>query len=130
MSKCLNCNKPISKRNSKFCSNKCQRIYENSQWIERWKLGLETGLRGKYNISKTLRDYIFKKYNSRCARCGWTGYNPFTKRFPLEIEHIDGNFRNNSEDNLILLCPNCHSLTSTYKGANKGFGRKARKKYN
>lgn len=30
---------------------------------------------------------------------------------PLEIEHIDGNALNNKEDNLILLCPNCHSLT-------------------
>ena len=25
-----------------------------------------------------------------------------------------------------LLCPNCHSLTSTYKGANKGNGRVGR----
>jgi predicted HNH restriction endonuclease len=47
----------------------------------------------------------------------------------LEIEHIDGNFENNAEENLELLCPNCHSLTSTYKGANKGSGRKERKKY-
>lgn len=26
--------------------------------------------------------------------------------------------------------PNCHSLTSTYKGANLNHGRKQRKKYN
>ncbi len=31
--------------------------------------------------------------------------------------------------NLTLLCPNCHSLTKTYKGANKGGGRTYRKKY-
>ena len=31
--------------------------------------------------------------------------------------------------NLIALCPNCHYLTATYKGANKGYGRKIRKKY-
>lgn len=49
--------------------------------------------------------------------------------FPLEVEHIDGNFENNSEENLTLLCPNCYSLTPTYKGANKGNGRKERKKY-
>ena len=40
-----------------------------------------------------------------------------------------GNFENNSETNLTLLCPNCHSLTPTYKGANKGNGRKDLKKY-
>ena len=31
--------------------------------------------------------------------------------------------------NLELLCPNCHSLTATYKAANMGSGRKDRKKY-
>ena len=54
--------------------------------------------------------------------------NPYTNISPLEIEHIDGNYLNNLESNLILLCPNCHSLTATYKGANKN-GRKSRKKY-
>ena len=47
----------------------------------------------------------------------------------MEVEHIDGNYKNNNEDNLILLCPNCHSLTSTYKGANLNHGRKIRSKY-
>lgn len=55
--------------------------------------------------------------------------NPYSGTIPLEIDHIDGDYTNNSEDNLQLLCPNCHSLTSTYKGANKGQGRKDRKKY-
>jgi len=40
-----------------------------------------------------------------------------------------GNYQNNKEENLILSCPNCHSLTSTYKGANKNFGREDRRKY-
>lgn len=53
--------------------------------------------------------------------------NIYTNNIPLEIEHIDGNYLNNKEENLILICPNCHSLTSTYKGANIRFGRKERK---
>lgn len=44
--------------------------------------------------------------------------NKFTNIIPLEVEHMDGNYKNNEENNLILLCPNCHSLTATYKGAN------------
>ena len=44
-------------------------------------------------------------------------------------EHIDGNYMNNKEENLILLCPSCHSLTQTYKGANRNHGRQGRKKY-
>ena len=40
-----------------------------------------------------------------------------------DIDHIDGNSENNSENNLRLICPNCHSLTATYRGANRGHGR-------
>ena len=76
-----------------------------------------------------IRRYLFKKYNNKCSKCGWGEINPFSKTIPLEIEHIDGNYANNLESNLILLCPNCHSLTSTYKGANRGRGRKERSKY-
>ena len=69
------------------------------------------------------------KYNNKCSRCGWGEINPYTNNIPLEVEHIDGNFMNNNEENLTLLCPNCHSLTSTYKGANAEKGRQARHKY-
>ena len=95
----------------------------------RWKNGEETGIRGKYGISVHLRKYLLDKYEHKCARCGWSKINPFTHTLPLEIEHIDGDYTNNTEDNLILLCPNCHSLTATYKGANKGNGRKDCKQY-
>lgn len=33
----------------------------------------------------------------------------------LEIDHIDGNYLNNSISNLRFMCPNCHSQTPTYK---------------
>ena len=38
------------------------------------------------------------------------------------MEHIDENYAN-KEENLILLCPSCHSLTPTYGARNKGKGR-------
>ena len=86
-------------------------------------------MKGKYQISNYVRRYLYQKYEGKCAKCGWNEINPFSNIVPLEIEHIDGNYLNNSESNLTLLCPNCHSLTATYKGANKGNGRKERKKY-
>ena len=85
-------------------------------------------MKGKYQVSNYVRKYLYEKYDSKCALCGWNKKNNYTNIIPLEIEHKDGNYLNNSEENLILLCPNCHSLTSTYKGANKN-GRKSRKKY-
>lgn len=125
---CLNCNQKINNKN-KFCSNKCQKEYEYKNYIERWKNNQETGLRGEYQISMHIKTYLFKKYNNKCARCGWGEVNKYTNNIPVEVEHIDGNYQNNKEENLILLCPNCHSLTETYKGANLNHGRKQRKKY-
>ena len=127
--KCINCNKEIKSRN-KYCFIKCQKEYEYNVYIHKWKNGEIDGMRGNYQISMYLKTYLLRKYNNRCARCGWGEVNKYTGNIPLEIEHIDGNYRNNAENNLIILCPNCHSLTSTYKGANLNNGRKERRKYN
>lgn len=126
---CINYNKPINKR-SKYCSNKCQKEYQYKTYINKWKNNQSNGMRGEYQISSYIKTYLFNKYNNKCARCGWGEINKYTNKIPLEIEHIDGNYKNNKEENLILLCPNCHSLTSTYKGANLNKGRKSRNKYN
>ena len=126
---CLSCSKELYIKNKKFCDAKCQNDYKYKEWVIRWKKGLETGTKGEYGISGYLKRYLFNKHNSKCSKCGWGETNPTSNTIPLEVEHIDGNFENNLEENLTLLCPNCHSLTPTYKGANKGNGRKERKKY-
>ena len=78
------------------------------------------------SISAYLRRYIHEKFADKCSRCGWHEIHPVTNRVPLEVEHIDGNSDNNKEENLTLLCPNCHSLTLFYRGLNRGKGRKWR----
>lgn len=128
---CLFCKKPLPTKtytDNLYCSRECVYNHEYTNYILRWKQGLENGLRGSYQTSKFIHRYIFEKFNSKCSKCGWCEINPYTNRIPLELEHIDGNYLNNKEENLDLLCPNCHSLTSTYKGANKGNGRQGRNK--
>ncbi|MFE9772928.1 HNH endonuclease signature motif containing protein [Streptomyces sp. NPDC005931] len=59
-----------------------------------------------------------------CAMCGirpvWLGHP-----LPLEVDHIDGNWRNNRIENLRLLCPNCHSTTDKYRGRGKRLTERA-----
>lgn len=124
---CLNCNKELVKGQTKYCSIQCQTDYEFNQYIQRWKAKEETGLSGAYQLSKRVRRYMFQKANYQCEKCGWHEINPFTNLSPLEIHHKDGNYENSYEDNLIVLCPNCHSLTDNYKA--RGKGRTDREKY-
>ena len=125
---CLNCGKLLNNRQTKYCSNICETDYQYKQYINRWKSGEETGLSGEYSISQHIRRYLMNKYSCKCQLCGWGEVNQYTNTTPLEIHHIAGNYKNNNEDNLQLLCPNCHSLTETYKSHNKN-GRKQRAKY-
>ena len=108
---------------NKFCSHKCHQEYKYKNFIEKWKKGYDKGVIGKCGVSKYIRLYLFEKHNNKCEICGWGKENPITHKIPLQIHHIDGDCTNNSEDNLQLLCPNCHSLTDTFGSLNKNSKR-------
>jgi hypothetical protein len=77
-------------------------------------------------MNKQIRRFLIEKADERCQRCGWAERHAKTGRVPLEIEHIDGDWQNASESNLTVLCPNCHALTPTFRGMNRGRGRPGR----
>jgi hypothetical protein len=125
MNSCLHCNSDLKNQKSVYCSNRCQKDFEYEDYVRSWLDGRVSGKRGIHtsNFSGHVVRYINEKYSHECARCHWSEVNLATGRSPLEIDHIDGNPENSNESNLILLCPNCHSLTLTYKNLNNGNGR-------
>jgi len=92
----------IERRNVKIRALRLKR-YQESAFDE---LGMENR-----------RRRVFEEQSYRCNRCSidnWLG-----EVLSLELEHKDGNNKNNKRENLEGLCPNCHSLTPTWRGRNK-----------
>ena len=112
--KCLNCNTILIGKAKKYCNTSCQMDYNMHQSIK-----------NNNASSTTIKRFLIKEYGNKCWTCNITEWN--NKSIVMELEHIDGNSENNDLKNLSLICPNCHSQTPTYKGANKGNGRHYRR---
>lgn len=66
-----------------------------------------------YRISgSTLKKALLKNRPYKCEKCSRTDWDGVP--IPLQVHHIDGNNTNNSDDNLSLLCANCHALTPNF----------------
>lgn len=72
------------------------------------------------HVWSTIKERLFQEREYRCECCGITKWNG--KEIKLQVHHIDGNHNNNTRENLMILCPNCHSQTDkwTYKKNQNG----------
>jgi len=66
--------------------------------------------------SPSRKRFLIKERGHRCECCSLTKW--LGKKIPLELHHKDGNKKNNTKKNILLVCPNCHTFTDTYKGKN------------
>lgn len=64
-------------------------------------------VRSKSGYKQAPRIRPYRKYvASQCSRCGFVPED----MIQLEVDHIDGNHKNNDPFNLQTLCANCHRL--------------------
>lgn len=101
----------------KFCSRRCDRDY-------RWKEKIAKIEAGDVQTRTTLRKFLTERDGYKCSRCARTVWEG--EPIPLSLDHVDGNATNNHPENLRLLCHNCHALTPTFAGKNRGNGRQSR----
>lgn len=67
----------------------------------------------EYTQGSSLKKHLIKLRGHKCEICTlskWRG-----RKIKLELHHIDADRTNNDANNLQLLCPNCHSLTKSWK---------------
>lgn len=108
--KCIDCGTNVTKK-----SVRCRSCHHKQRKITDVELVKCDGRRRRLLISQN------GAICEVCKNTKWMGID-----IPLELDHIDGDHRNNSKSNLRIICPNCHAQTPTYKGKNKGRGRPLR----
>lgn len=75
---------------------------------------------------KFLKEILNQEQSEKCQECGikseWNN-----KKLNLELDHINGNNKDNSRTNIRLLCPNCHSQQVTSYISKKVLNKKLQK---
>lgn len=124
---CLCCNSEFHAEYSsqgKYCSVKCQKEFQYEEYIKSWLRGEIDGCVGKtLQLSNHIKKYLRNVRGTSCSICGWDEKHPDDGAILTEFDHVDGDASNNSENNLRILCPNCHSKTSNFRARNKNSKR-------
>jgi hypothetical protein len=121
---CEVCGQPTADKRQRCCSRACFEEVRYAENIQRWLNGEIPG--GDWRgVSNYVRRWLIEQRGEQCWKCGWSETNPHTGKIPLQVHH-KGDPTIHHPKTLELLCPNCHSLTESFGGANRGNGRKER----
>ena len=100
--KCILCGQEGLKMRGKYC-HPCD-YKRNKEWFDKRHKARKDSV---YYIGKTQYKYYTKArkfYGDICADCGWNKYPEV-----LQVHHINKNRKDNSIENLVVLCPTCHN---------------------
>ena len=70
---------------------------------------------GSRLLRRLMKEGLKEPSCEECQRARWRG-----QPIPLHLDHINGDPTDNRLENVRALCPNCHALTPTYCGRNRG----------
>lgn len=90
-------------------------ISDDSKDNMKWNKGNNSAV-FEYGGKGDHKPVVIREKGYSCEICGissWLG-----ESITLEMDHIDGDRKNNAIENLRLLCPNCHAQTPTWRGRN------------
>jgi len=76
------------------------------------------------SIRRLVRLYLIHKHGNQCMMCGLSEW----RETPIALvsDHINGDSSNNELENFRIICNNCDATLPTFKGRNRGKGRKTR----
>lgn len=108
---CKNCGKKLIRTDNIYCNIECYQEYQfKNKYLPLFYLG-------QIRENKTLRKILIFLYGNKCSECLcgsiWNG-----KSLVMQVDHRDGDSDNNMPENVRLLCPNCHTQTSTFCAGN------------
>jgi 5-methylcytosine-specific restriction endonuclease McrA len=90
---------------------------DTSHWLgQGWSKDKQLKDWSDYTRVGMLKPHLLRERGKNCQNCNlekWMGLD-----LKLEVHHVNGDRTDNRPENLLLLCPNCHSITDNWRKPN------------